>query len=395
MLLCFWSRDAFVAGPPVRCALPIFLVRLVVQLCARRFLRSLLFSILSLRVDKMVHAKPSRRCARGFTLVELLVVIAIIGILVALLLPAVQAAREAARRMECSNNLKQIGLALHNYHDTHKTFPFAYMIDLTNLNVQTWGTRVLPFLEQTAIAKEWKSTTPLFNEAAALGFNQANVDINMRLAQTPLSVFMCPSTPRSTPFAYQGILPAGAGAPGVPPIDLTWTCAPSDYCVATGVRGDFANIAYSGNAGGNRHGALQPVAGAFGDSDSLMASVKDGTSNTILIGERVGGADIYYGRNRVDLGVLNNLNGGGWADFLNGEHWMSGSLYDGTRGVDGGPCPINCSNERGSGFYAFHAGGAQFVLCDGSVRLVQQSVNSLTFASLITRQKGEVFPPLD
>src|SRR5688572_27253249 len=88
------------------------------------------------------------RSRRGFTLIELLVVIAIIAVLIALLLPAVQQAREAARRMQCKNNLKNIGLAFHNYHDTAQFFPMSYMVDVGNFNAHGWGTMILPYLEQ-------------------------------------------------------------------------------------------------------------------------------------------------------------------------------------------------------------------------------------------------------
>lgn len=84
-------------------------------------------------------------------------------------------------------------------------------------------------------------------------------------------------------------------------------------------------------------------------------------------------------------------NGGGWGDFLNGEHWLSGSLFDGTPGPDGGPCAINCTNQRGAGFYAFHPAGCQFVMCDGSVKFVAASTQAFVIAAQITRQKGEVF----
>lgn len=333
-----------------------------------------------------------KKTRSGFTLVELLVVIAIIGILVGLLLPAVQAAREAARRMQCSNNLKQLGLSIHNYESTFQTFPPAYFVD-SALNAQMWGTMILPFIEQTALDSQYDSRVPTFNEAAALGFSNAALQINLQAVQTPLETFVCPSAPGgATERTYDGTLPANAGGPGVPPLALTWRCAPSDYCVTTGVRGDFANIAYAGNQGGNRHGALQP-GGLFGSAGSRMSSITDGTSNTFLLGERMGGGEIWQGRRRAPaLAPFGAANGGGWADFLNGEHWLSGSLFDGTPGPDGGPCAINCTNQRSAGFYAMHPAGCQFAMCDGSVKFVAQSSQALVIAAQITREKGEIVP---
>jgi prepilin-type N-terminal cleavage/methylation domain-containing protein len=338
-----------------------------------------------------------RNRPKGFTLVELLVVIAIIGILVALLLPAVQAAREAARRIQCSNNLKQIGLAFHNYHDAHKTFPFAWMVDLSRgmgpeLNAQCWGTRILPFLEQTALADTYDPRFPAVNELAAI----PQVQQNLAVIQTPLQAFICPSAPGGTERIYETDLNA-AGWP------MSWTAAPSDYTAITGVRGDFSRLAYANWTGsGGREGVLQYNGSdldnpARMDSDtSRIGDISDGTSNTAMIGERVGGGEIYIKGGRMapagtPWDIFRVSNGGGWGDILNGEHWYSGSLMDGTPGPDGGPCAINCNNVRSQGFYAFHPGGAQFVIADGSVRFVSETVNAFVLASMTTRRRGEVF----
>lgn len=331
-----------------------------------------------------------RRIAqRGFTLIELLVVIAIIAILIALLLPAVQQAREAARRSQCKNNKKQIGLAFHNYHDTHRTFPFAFMVG-PDLNASSWATMLLPYLDQAPLYNQWDSRVPAFNEAVAM-FPAAAVQQNLAVIRTPLTVFFCPSTPSQNEHNYS--LPANAGGAGVPPFALTWTAARSDYCITTGVRGDFATIAYAGNAGGDRGGAINPV-GLLnpGARTSSMAQLTDGSSNTFLIGERVGGTQIYHKMqvNQAASSTLGVAQGGAWGDFLNGEHWLKGSLHDGTDGPDGGPCAINCTNLRSGGFMSFHVGGAHFLMGDGAVRFISENVAAFTFAALITRSKGEV-----
>jgi prepilin-type N-terminal cleavage/methylation domain-containing protein/prepilin-type processing-associated H-X9-DG protein len=330
----------------------------------------------------------SRRSVRkrGFTLIELLVVIAIIAILIALLLPAVQQAREAARRTQCKNNLKQFGLAFHNYHETHNIFPFGYYVG-GDLNASTWGIQLLPYLEQNPLYQQIDQKSPAFNEGPAIG--KPGGPQNVAAISTVLTVFLCPSATGED--KYNGLIPTGAGGPGVPPLNLTWTGGRSDYCITTGVRGDFGNIAYAGNQGGQREGAIQP-GGLFGAADNKIRNILDGTSSTFLLGERLGGTTIYR-VNQVDTALtaaLGPTNGGGWGDILNGEHWLKGSLYDGTDGPDGGPCAINCTNLRGSGFYSFHPGGAQFLMCDGSVRFISANIAAHTLASLITRKKGEV-----
>jgi len=338
------------------------------------------------------------RGRRGFTLVELLVVIAIIGILIALLLPAVQAAREAARRSQCSNNLKQIGLGLHNYHDSFKTFPFAWMVHapdpanlFSGLNIQCWGTRILPYIEQAPLKDMYDDRFPAVDQFAML----PAVQQNLQVIQTKVDTFMCPSTP-SPEDKYHADL-----APDFP---LTWDAAPSDYIASLGVRSDFARVAYAnypGGAGGSRDGVMQfngidPDTGRLESTLGNIAGVRDGTSNTILVGERVGGGRIFLAGGKtapagMPWDIYRLTNGGGWGDFLNGEHWVSGSLRDGTPGPSGGPCVINCNNVRSQGYYSFHPGGAQFLLADGSVRFVSETTEAFVIAAMITRQKGETF----
>jgi hypothetical protein len=322
------------------------------------------------------------------------VVIAIIGILVALLLPAVQAAREAARRSSCSNNLKQLGLALHNYHDTHKSMPIGWFVSFAgaSFNIQGWGVAVLPFMEQGALYDKYDVRVPPVNEAGPIG--QANV----QLIQTPLEVFVCPSAPGGFGRIYNGGVPAGA-LPGLPA--LTWKAAPSDYCVTTGVLGVYANIAYSGNSGGSRHGTMTELitvnnVAPGGNKVAGLAAVLDGTSNTFVLGERTGGGIIYSKRLPwAQSATYAPVNGGGWGDALNGEHWLGGTLFSGLPAAGlppEGPCGINCTNLRGKGYHSFHPGGCQFVMADASVQFLTETAPALAIAGRITREKGELLP---
>ncbi len=323
----------------------------------------------------------------GFTLIELLVVIAIIGILVSLLLPAVQAAREAARRMQCSSNLRQLGIAFHNYHDAHRAFPISYFVDNPPLNIQSYGVMLLPYVEQQALWDQFNTRFPAANEAGPVG--QSNVAIISK----PLDIFICPSAPGGRDRVYDGMIPAGAVA-GLP--QLTWRAAPSDYCVTTGVRGVFAHLAYRGDPGGELHGALQPHIVGSAKPQSDMASMTDGSSNTFLLGERYGGSTIYSRRNISTIvpDPYPAMNGGGWGDALNGEHWLAGTLNSGlTWPPQEGPCGINCTNLRGYGFYSMHAGGCHFLMGDASVQFINANVDQLVIAIGITAKKGDKLRP--
>jgi prepilin-type N-terminal cleavage/methylation domain-containing protein/prepilin-type processing-associated H-X9-DG protein len=328
----------------------------------------------------------------GFTLVELLVVIAIIGILVGLLLPAVQAAREAARRMQCSNNLKQIGLSFHNYESAFKSFPAAYYVwqPAPPYNVQSGILGLLPYMEQGNLYAQYDYRfTPSTTYGGAIG------TANVKVISTVVQTFVCPSSPGDPQSrVYTCTIPASALLPGMPA--TSWQAAPSDYTVTTGVRATFGNIAYNNNQGGQRNGAL--VAATFQTpASNKIANITDGTSSTFLMGERTGGDKIYSGIKQISVpAILAATNGGGWGDPLLGENWLAGAVRGATAyPIAEGGCAINCTNFRGQGFHGFHPGGAQFVMADGSVQFNSESVDAYTFAARITRGKGEVAAAID
>jgi prepilin-type N-terminal cleavage/methylation domain-containing protein len=371
------------------------------------------------------------RKKRAFTLVELLVVIAIIGILIALLLPAVQAAREAARRMQCANNLKQLGLACHNYLDRSKTFPPAYLLFINTAsltppnNLQNWGVQILPFIEKGTMSATYNYGMPTFDDACNTtpwGYDSTYAPLlasNKAVVKTVIDTFVCPSAPDPRSRIYDGFLPADAIGTGLPPFDMTWTeFAPSDYSPVNGSLGWTATAYWSIGVGAppnnttghplwtQCYGAMMPavtstpdgsIASFLDSSSSRLEDIHDGTSNTLLIVERVGGGNIYVKGGKIDTTLTTayaSSNGGGWADWLNPETWLDGAAYDGQptggRGTPG-PCAINCTNMRGKGYYSFHPGGINVCLADASVRFLTENVAAMTLQSMVTRSNAEVF----
>ena len=307
----------------------------------------------------------ARSKQRGFTLVELLVVIAIIGILVALLLPAVQAAREAARRMSCSNQLKQLALSLHNYHDTYKTFPPGFLLKRTNdlkngapLDLEMWS---------------WGAVSQRFIE----GGNTTDVmqigsfDYNFTAAAQPaivtekVPVHRCPSdTGRELNQARPFLAPA--------PVDQVT----SNY---VGANSAFELSEYM-DAAGNPF-SVRAERGLFAADEAFgFRDMIDGSSNIIALGERrtqvklvstgnlyvVGAATVYGRRKFLPLGSGNE----GLSDLLGcGFGGINENGSAGTPSVVVGPATTRM------GFSSQHPGGAQFALGDGSVRFVGETID--------------------
>jgi len=308
--------------------------------------------------------QQSRRS--GFTLIELLVVIAIIAILIALLVPAVQKVREAASRTQCQNNLKQIGLALHNFHDTNKHFPTNIRPNAVSTVRLRWATFLLPYIEQGNLYNNYDQN---FNWSAP---------VNLPVTSKKVAIYQCPSTPNPDRLD------------GAPEQGWAGIVAVTDYAQIYGVDARLLSTGLVATGGtGGLGSKTQPV---------RFADITDGASNTIHVTESAGRPDLY----RKGVLVLPNaINGGAWSRPAS-EIWLSGSSGDGI--LIPGPCGINCTNgeERGTVYpnpyygvdgtgqiYSFHTSGVNTLFGDGSVRWLSQSTPISTLAALVTRDGGE------
>ena len=317
-------------------------------------------------------------------MVELLVVIAIIGILIAMLLPAVQSVREAARRVSCLNNMRQLGLALHNYESAHRAFPPSRLapddqpIPSTVSNhsgaesaFQSWTTLILPFVEQGNLANQYDFNEPWFDQENSNNFS---------VIATQVSLFKCPSSPAPEGTDPYHCVGAAAGDYG------------SINEVKKKVYSEVLEVPVPSDSA--RSGLLSKF------KKNRIATASDGTSNTLFVAECAGQPEVWVAGSKMSMddfanygddkvidfdGTLCPVDGTGWADPDCGFS-INGATANGLDKY--GPQMINAINV--SEAYSFHDGGASFAMADGSTHFISDTIDAKTFVSLCTRSGGEV-----
>jgi prepilin-type processing-associated H-X9-DG protein len=296
---------------------------------------------------------------------ELLVVLAILGVLLALLLPAVQNVREASGRLSCGNNLKQAGLTLHQFETDHGVFPPAVVhgpfpeAGVTTDTLHGGWTFLLPYLGQESLFRRYRWDVDYFDP-----LNQPTVATQLKVLQCPAAE---PNRVVTSEHAGEAFEDGGAGACG-------------DYSPVIGALPFLADLGLIDQAGSYR-GILTR------NSMSRVTDITDGTSNTLLIAEDAGRPKLWRAGRYVPEPVSS---GGPWASSDNFV-LIAGATADGSKSL--GPCAINCTNNHQP--YSFHAGGANFLFADGSVHFLRAGINIRVLAALATRAGGEAVTGAD
>lgn len=307
-----------------------------------------------------------RNRTAGFTLIELLVVIAIIAVLIALLLPAVQQAREAARRSACRNNMKQLGLALHNYHDNFKTFPFGW-----DTRGSLWSTHILPYMDQANIYN-----TLVFQESGPGNWDADGANENA--CETPIAIFQCPSLPIPLQADYNGI----------------------DKRAVSSYRGNAGSEASSDDQStsnsimpGTKSLETLNLNGIFSAcSRTNIAHITDGTSSTFLLGESQTdpdfgkdgqGMDFWHtGSPQADPCACNGGTGGTEFTEAVGTTILGMNLRNTNPAANGSLMEIT--------FGSWHEGGSFFTFSDGSVHFLSENIDQNLYKALSTKQSGDL-----
>lgn len=327
----------------------------------------------------------------GFTLVELLVVIAVIGIVVSMLLPGIQAAREAARRMQCGNNLKQIGLALHIYESSHRAWPAQASGPTPGREFRarrsSWFTAILPLIEQNALYHAFNSNLHWHDSGNWYAVNSA------------VATFRCPSVPERQGFEWTVLVDYANSSTTVPTLTARafYEGSVTDY---TNVGGVSTQLNFTLVSSQQLSDPLN--CGILKGTSVKLCEVTDGLSNTVLVTE-CAGRPLLYQRGRVVAdGTLTKTwsgtasvnrpfpTGGVWASHNKG-FIIDGAQSDGNTAIRPGKCSINCSNDNE--VYAFHPGGAQTLFADGSLQFLSSSISIELLAALASRNGNEVVSP--
>ena len=350
-----------------------------------------------------MNAQRQRR--RGFTLVELLVVIAIIGILVALLLPAVQAAREAARRMSCSNNMKQMGLALHNYHDTYKTLPYgegafptpgsAGTVGGGNWAGPNWRIHILPYIEQGPIYSQLSFAHTF--DACRPGFNSAAGGPNRVLSGYTVPVYRCPSS--SLAINGQNVAPS-------PTNNNAHNAQLIDY---VGVQGAVYDEGFTESdplspfatfgtcSGSTTYGGIFCSNGTLVPNKPMkFADITDGTSNTLAVAEQSGPIIDLNGARRRD--IRSNYYGGWNGSTMSttpGPSWTGSPWGSGTTAIryqinlKSAPAGADNTWDANTILTSQHPGGIQATKADGSVDFISDTIDMLVLRKMGSKQDGK------